>query len=92
MKEVLRNLAFFALFVVAFSAITSCSGTGNSTTNEESANTAAGEKKKSDYPPIAAAVVVTAVMAPAHMRSIASPGTVIGKPARIAAVRPRVSP
>ncbi len=56
MKEVLRNLAFFALFVVAFSAITSCSGTGNSTTNEESANTAAGEKKKSDYPPIAAAV------------------------------------
>ena len=42
--------------------------------------------------PIEAPIVVTLVIAPAHMRSIASPGTVIGSPARIAAVRPRVSP
>ena len=38
------------------------------------------------------ATVVTAVIAPAHIRSIAKPGTVRGKPARMAAVRPIVSP
>ena len=38
------------------------------------------------------AVVVTAVIAPAHMRSMAKPGTVSGSPARIAAVRPMVRP
>ncbi|MDQ1117201.1 hypothetical protein QE406_003210 [Microbacterium testaceum] len=42
--------------------------------------------------PIEAPIVVTLVMAPAHMRSTARPGTVIGSPARIAAVRPRVRP
>jgi hypothetical protein len=36
--------------------------------------------------------VVTAVMAPAHIRSIAKPGTVLGSPASSAAVRPIVSP
>ena len=38
------------------------------------------------------ATVVTAVIAPAHIRSIAYPGTVTGRPARIAALRPIVSP
>jgi hypothetical protein len=38
------------------------------------------------------ATVVTAVIAPAHIRSIAKPGTVLGSPARIAAVRPIVRP
>ncbi len=38
------------------------------------------------------AVVVTAVMAPAHIRSIAKPGTVRGSPASRAAVRPMVRP
>lgn len=38
------------------------------------------------------AVVVTAVIAPAHIRSTEKPGTVVGSPARMAAVRPRVSP
>ena len=42
--------------------------------------------------PIDAPMVVTAVMAPAHMRSIASPGTDCGSPASMATVRPRVSP
>lgn len=37
-------------------------------------------------------MVVTLVIAPAHMRSTASPGTVWGSPARIATDRPRVSP
>jgi hypothetical protein len=36
------------------------------------------------------AVVVTAVIAPAHIRSIANPGTLFGSPASRAAVRPRV--
>src|SRR4029453_2389217 len=39
-----------------------------------------------------AAVVVTAVIAPAHIRSIAYPGVETGSPARRAAVRPMVSP
>jgi hypothetical protein len=38
------------------------------------------------------AVVVTAVIAPAHIRSMAYPGTDLGRPARTAALRPRVSP
>ncbi|GAA1467703.1 hypothetical protein GCM10009620_16970 [Microbacterium thalassium] len=38
------------------------------------------------------AIVVTLVMAPAHMRSIAKPGTVSGSPARMPTVRPRVRP
>ena len=38
------------------------------------------------------AVVVTAVIAPAHMRSIANPGTLWGSPASRAAVRPMVRP
>ncbi len=38
------------------------------------------------------AVVVTAVIAPAHMRSMAKPGTLWGRPARSAAVRPMVRP
>ncbi|MDQ1216479.1 hypothetical protein QE411_001334 [Microbacterium arborescens] len=42
--------------------------------------------------PIEPAIVVTLVIAPAHMRSIAKPGTLCGRPARIAAVRPRVRP
>ena len=42
--------------------------------------------------PIEPAIVVTLVIAPAHMRSIAKPGTVWGSPARIAPVRPRVRP
>jgi hypothetical protein len=41
---------------------------------------------------MAPATVVTLVIAPAHMRSIAYPGTVCGSPARIALVRPRVRP
>jgi hypothetical protein len=46
------------------------------------------------YAPIAIplAMVVTAVMAPAHMRSIAKPGTDVGRPASRAAVRPMVRP
>ena len=36
--------------------------------------------------------VVTAVMAPAHMRSIAYPGTEFGRPASSAAERPMVMP
>ncbi len=42
--------------------------------------------------PIEAPIVVTLVIAPAHMRSTASPGTVCGSPARIATERPRVNP
>ena len=42
--------------------------------------------------PIEPAIVVTLVIAPAHMRSIAKPGTVCGSPARSATERPRVSP
>ena len=38
------------------------------------------------------AVVVTAVMAPAHIRSIAKPGTLRGRPASSAAIRPIVRP
>ena len=38
------------------------------------------------------AVVVTAVIAPAHMRSMAYPGTDFGSPASSAAERPMVSP
>ena len=38
------------------------------------------------------AVVVTAVIAPAHIRSIAKPGTLCGRPASSAAVRPMVRP
>ena len=38
------------------------------------------------------AAVVTAVIAPAHIRSIAYPGTDFGSPARTAALRPMVSP
>ncbi len=38
------------------------------------------------------AVVVTAVIAPAHMRSIEYPGTDFGSPASSAAVRPMVRP
>ncbi|GAA4313966.1 hypothetical protein GCM10023162_20160 [Klenkia terrae] len=38
------------------------------------------------------AVVVTAVIAPAHIRSIAKPGTLVGSPASSAAVRPMVRP
>jgi hypothetical protein len=46
------------------------------------------------YAPIAMplATVVTAVIAPAHIRSSAYPGTVFGRPASRAAVRPMVSP
>lgn len=39
-----------------------------------------------------AAVVVTAVIAPAHIRSMAKPGTDLGSPASSAAVRPMVRP
>ena len=42
--------------------------------------------------PIEAAMVVTLVIAPAHIRSIAKPGTDCGSPARIATLRPSVSP
>src|SRR5690606_7502625 len=42
--------------------------------------------------PMEPAMVVTDVIAPAHIRSIASPGTVCGRPARIATERPSVSP
>ena len=42
--------------------------------------------------PIAPAIMVTLVMAPAHIRSIANPGTEIGSPARIAVERPSVRP
>ncbi len=38
------------------------------------------------------ATVVTAVIAPAHIRSIAKPGTLVGSPARMAALRPMVRP
>ena len=38
------------------------------------------------------ATVVTAVMAPAHIRSTAKPGTDAGSPASRAALRPMVSP
>ena len=38
------------------------------------------------------ATVVTAVIAPAHIRSMANPGTERGSPARMAAVRPIVRP
>ena len=38
------------------------------------------------------AAVVTAVMAPAHIRSMAYPGTDLGSPASTAALRPMVSP
>ena len=38
------------------------------------------------------AVVVTAVIAPAHIRSMAKPGTERGSPARIRLVRPMVRP
>ncbi|MNW56637.1 hypothetical protein D3C74_343650 [compost metagenome] len=41
---------------------------------------------------MADAVVVTAVMAPAHMRSIAKPGTDFGRPASTATLRPSVRP
>ena len=36
--------------------------------------------------------MVTAVMAPAHIRSMAKPGTDVGRPASSAAIRPMVSP
>ena len=42
--------------------------------------------------PIEAAIVVTLVIAPAHMRSMANPGTLWGSPARMATLRPRVRP
>lgn len=42
--------------------------------------------------PIEAPIVVTLVIAPAHMRSTARPGTVWGSPARIATERPSVRP
>jgi hypothetical protein len=42
--------------------------------------------------PIEPDIMAAAVMAPAHMRSMANPGTVFGSPARIAAVRPIVRP
>ncbi len=42
--------------------------------------------------PIEPAIVVTLVIAPAHIRSIAKPGTVCGSPASSATERPRVSP
>ena len=42
--------------------------------------------------PIEPAIVVTLVIAPAHMRSIAKPGTDWGSPARIATLRPSVRP
>ena len=42
--------------------------------------------------PMPEAVVVTAVIAPAHIRSMAKPGTERGSPASRAAVRPIVSP
>ena len=38
------------------------------------------------------AAVVTAVIAPAHIRSMAYPGTHFGSPASTAALRPMVSP
>ncbi len=38
------------------------------------------------------ATVVTAVIAPAHIRSMAKPGTDRGSPARMAALRPMVRP
>jgi hypothetical protein len=38
------------------------------------------------------AVVVTAVMAPAHILSMANPGTDCGRPASMPALRPRVRP
>ncbi len=38
------------------------------------------------------AAVVTAVIAPAHILSMAYPGTDLGSPARTAALRPMVSP
>ncbi len=38
------------------------------------------------------ATAVTAVIAPAHIRSIANPGTVTGRPASMAVARPIVSP
>jgi hypothetical protein len=41
---------------------------------------------------ISPAPAVTAVSAPAHIRSTAKPGTVCGSPARSATSRPRVSP
>ena len=46
------------------------------------------------YAPMAMplATVVTAVIAPAHIRSMAKPGTVLGRPASRAAVRPMVRP
>ncbi len=42
--------------------------------------------------PMEPAIIAAEVIAPAHMRSIAKPGTVLGRPARIAAVRPMVRP
>ena len=42
--------------------------------------------------PMDAPIIATLVIAPAHMRSIAKPGTVCGRPARIATDRPRVRP
>ncbi len=46
------------------------------------------------YAPMAMppATLVTAVIAPAHIRSMAYPGTVLGRPASSAAIRPMVSP
>jgi hypothetical protein len=42
--------------------------------------------------PIDPDIIAAAVIAPAHMRSMAKPGTVFGRPARIAAERPMVRP
>jgi hypothetical protein len=41
---------------------------------------------------IEAPIMATLVMAPAHIRSIAKPGTVCGRPARMATERPSVRP
>ena len=66
MKNSLMNLALFAVLVVAFSALTNCSGVSsspNATVTEPSqaesnqaVNTGQAEKKKTEYPPIATAV------------------------------------
>lgn len=55
MKEILRNSFLLFVFAMAFSALTSCTQSGESA-KDTGSNAASGEKKPSDYPPIASAV------------------------------------
>jgi thiol-disulfide isomerase/thioredoxin len=55
MKVFLKNIALFVVLAFAFSALTSCTGTGTETVAVNDSNSA--EKKKVNYPPVPSGIM-----------------------------------